>query len=622
MRHSASILLPILFSCLFWNIATGQQRDTLTPTAKDSSLPKKEKRDGIFKKLADFTLNAVTRSTGNDTGQAVLNIKVEDPYIPYMEKKIRTIHIKQLGFESPINDTSNRISYVGTKLLNSTHRNTRDWVIRDNLFIKEGDPVSPFRMADNERFLRSLNFIQDARIIIKEIPGNEDSVDVEVITKDLFSIQFEVGDLSPGRFKGKIGDANAFGMGQRIIVSTLFEKDRKPGSGFEFQYTKSNIANTFINGSATYSKINGNIRDGRQNETGWRISFDRPLYSQYAHIAGALTIGNNQSSNRYNQVDSQFYGYRYGLLDGWAGYNLRTGSTEFDRQFIAFRYMNSPFSETPYQIGNKYDERFNSKEAVLGSYTFFRQNFYKTNYLYGFGTTEDVPYGYNVALTGGWYRQKELGRAYAGVDFNRYIVSKSGHIIQYFLRSGGFISNGSFEDASMLAGASFFSRLLPVRGTLVRQYLRFSATRQFNRVTLDPLRIDNPFGIRYFSSDSISGERRLSMHSETFFFLKYKFFGFKFAPFLFGDAALLTPDDKTLRKSELYYFIGGGIRTRNENFVFGTIEFRGVYYPKTLPYTNQFKIMINTGLNFRYNSTYIKAPGLIQVNNDDNNSIF
>jgi hypothetical protein len=590
--------------------------------AKDSTAKPKEKGNGIFKKLTDFTLNAITRSAGNDTGQAILNVKVEDPYIPYLNKHIRKINIKQLGFENPINDTSHRIAYVGTRLLNSTHLNTRNWVIRNNLFIKEGEEVSPFRLADNERFLRSLGFIQDARIILKEIPGDDDSVDVEVITKDLFTLQFELNDISPDRVRGRIGDANFLGMGQRIQVSALFEKERNPGSGYEFLYTKSNIANTFINGSLIYSRINGNLRDGSQNEDGWRVSFDRPLYSQYAHVAGALTIGNNQSNNNYNQPDSQFYNYHYQIVDGWAGYNLRTGSTEFDRQFIGFRYMNMPFADVPYQVGDKYNERFNSKEAILGSYTFFRQNFYKTNYLYGFGTTEDVPYGYNIALTGGWYRQKDLGRTYVGVDANRYIVSKTGHIIQYFLRTGGFIQNGGLEDASILVGASVFSRLLEVKGLRVRQYLRFSATRQFNRVTVDPLRIDNAFGIRYFSSDSAIGSRRVSLHSETFFFLKYKLFGFKFAPFIFGDASYLTPEQQSLKKSDLYYFIGGGIRTRNENFVFGTIEMRIVYYPKTLPNTGQFKIMFNTGLNFRYNSNYIKAPGIIQLNNDDNNSIF
>lgn len=600
--------------------AIGQQKDSIPPPPHEEVQPKK--RNSIFRKAGELILNAVTRSAGSDTNQVVLNVKVEDPYMPYKDKIIRKIHIKQLGFENPINDTTHRISYFGTRLLNSTHRTTRNWVIRNNLFIKEGTPVSTLKMADNERFLRSLNFIQDARIVIQPIENEEDSVDVEVITKDVFTIQFELSDASADRIRGKIGDANAFGLGQLMQVRWLYETKRDPTSGYEFLYSKSNIANTFINATLAYSRINGSLRDGLQNEAGWRVTFDRPLYSQYAHIAGSLSIGNNQTHNYYNQPDSQFYRYRYSMVDGWIGYNLRTGTTEYDRQFISGRYMNMPFTALPYQVGNKYHERFNSKQLLLGSYTFFRQNFYKTNYLYGFGITEDVPYGYNISLTGGWYKQNGLGRAYAGVDANRYIITRNGNIIQYFLRTGGFFHRGIWEDANVLAGASMFSKLMLVGGMKVRQYLRFSATRQINRVTFDPLRIDNAFGIRYFSSDSVLGNKRISLHSETYLFLKYKVFGFKFAPFVFGDASLLTPESKAMKKSELYYFIGGGVRTRNENFVFGTIELRAVYYPKTLPYTSQFKIMLNTDINFRFNSNYIKAPGLIQLNNDDNNSIY
>lgn len=600
--------------------AVGQEKDSASTPSREDVQPRK--RNSIFRRAGELILNAVTRSAGNDTNQVVLNVKVEDPYMPYKDKIIRKIYIKQLGFENPINDTTHRIAYFGTRLLNSTHRTTRNWVIRNNLFIKEGTAVSTLQMADNERFLRSLNFIQDARIIIKPIENQEDSVDVEVITKDVFTIQFELSDASADRVRGKIGDANALGLAQLMQVRWLYESKRDPTSGYEFLYGKSNIANTFINATLAYSRINGSLRDGLQNDAGWRVTLDRPLYSQYAHIAGSLSVGTNQTHNYYNQPDSQFYHYRYNIVDGWIGYNLRTGTTEYDRQFISVRYMNMPFTQQPYQVGDKYNERFNSKQLLFGSYTFFRQNFYKTNYLYGFGITEDVPYGYNIALTGGWYKQNSLGRAYIGADANRYIITPNGNIIQYFLRTGGFFQRGIWEDANVLVGASMFSKLMLIGGTKLRQYLRFSATRQINRVTFDPLRIDNAFGIRYFSSDSVVGNKRISLHSETYLFLKYKLFGFKFAPFAFGDASLLTPETKAMKKSELYYFIGGGVRTRNENFVFGTIELRAVYYPKPLPYTSQFKLMLNTDINFRFNSNYIKAPGIIQLNNDDYNSIY
>jgi len=54
--------------------------------------------------------------------------------------------------------------------------------------VKEKSLLSSYKLADNERLIRSLDFIQDARILVNYIPDNPDSVDLIVVVKDLFSI--------------------------------------------------------------------------------------------------------------------------------------------------------------------------------------------------------------------------------------------------------------------------------------------------------------------------------------------------------------------------------------------------------------------------------------------------
>jgi hypothetical protein len=149
-----------------------------------------------------------------------------------------------------------------------------------------------------------------------------------------------------------------------------------------------------------------------------------------------------------------------------------------------------------------------------------------------------------------------------------------------------------------------------------------SYTRQFNRLGIDPLTINNVFGLRYFSGDSTFGAQRITLHSETTFFLNYKLLGFKFAPFAFGDLSLLTPEHASFDKSALYHGIGAGIRARNENLVFNTIELRAVYFPRRTEQNQSFKIMLNTGIQFRYNNTYVRAPDVVYLNNDGLNSIY
>jgi hypothetical protein len=386
-----------------------------------------------------------------------------------------------------------------------------------------------------------------------------------------------------------------------------------------------------VDATASYTQINPNLKDATPNEEAWFLQLSRPLYAPYAHLAGGLNFGSYRSLNRYAQVDSLFFKYRYWVNDVWLGWNL--GSNRFlsntsvlDRKFVSLRYFKNHFTDMPYQLVDKFNFRFNDREAILSQFTFFRQDFYKTNYIYGFGTTEDVPAGYNVALTTGYYRQigaLDLKRFYAGVDANYYVVTRRGGFIQSFFRSGGFLNHGNIEDGSVLVGASYYSPLFLFNTLKIRQYVNMSYTRQFNRIGTDPLTINNVFGLRYFSGDSVYGGQRATLHSETSFFINYKLLGFKFAPFAFGDISLLTPADQpSFNKSSLYHGLGAGLRARNENLVFNTIEFRMVYFPRRTEQNQSFKIMLNTGIQFRYNSVYVKAPDVIFLNTDGLNSIY
>lgn len=622
---------------------TGTRVDTThLPTGADSSSrkPNKLKNNNILR----FFMGTVSHSGHYDSANDIvirgrhvdsaalataLNTKSETPFKPFEGKIIRHIIVKGYGFEQTFTDTSKRLQYFGTKLLNNLHRKTRDWVIRNSMFIKEGTPLNAFKLADNERLIRSLNYIQDARILVNSDPDDPDSVDLVVVVKDLFSIGGAIGALgvNPESFRGNVSDANFLGMGQRIQFGAFLEQVRNPNFGYQLLYSKSNISNSFINGTVTYTQINNDLFNGTPDEQASFIKFDRPLYAPYAHIAGDVTVGDFESFNRYSTPDSVFFKYHYTTHDAWIGWNL--GSNRFlnntsvrDRKFIGVRYFQNHFSKVPDQIGNNFNFRFNDREAVLATLTLFRQDFYKTNYIYGFGTTEDVPYGYNVAFTTGWYKQLYLERPYAGVDANGYVATKRGGFIQYFLRSGVFLHQGVAQDGSVLIGSSFYSPLFVFDRVKIRQYVNFSYTRQFNRVGIDPLTIDNVFGLRYFSGDSTFGYQRITFHSETTFFLNFKFLGFKFAPFAFGDLSLLTPEQENFNKSNLYHGIGAGVRTRNENLVFNTIELRAVYFPRRTEQENSFKIVFNTGIQFRYNNTYVTAPDVVYLNTDGLNSIY
>ncbi len=615
LKTTLAYIVATVCCSLFFLFSSAQKEDTTVFKKKNV------KSNSLLK----FAIGAVTRSHSDSANYAtVINTKSETPFMPYRGKIIRHIFVKEYGFDKSFSDTAKVTApNVGSKILNSLHHNTREWVVRNNLFIREKSFLNPYIVADNERYLRTLEFIQDSRIIVSPISDSPDSVDLIVITKDVFSISGAITNLSFNNSEANISDANVLGMGQKAQFTALLITSNRPAFGYQAMYTKNNIANSFINTSVLYSTINNDLYSGAQDEHAKYITLQRPLFSQFTHLAGAVTVGEFESFNNYQRVDSSFYKYHYTTEDAWIGYNLgirKLGlNSARDRKFISLRYLRNEFSHTPYQIGKNYLFKFNDRQAVLGSFTFFKQDFYKTNYIYGFGTTEDVPYGYNIAITGGWYKQSNLSRPYLGVDANWYLISNKKDIIQYFIRSGSFLNNGQIQDASVLAGTSIFSRLYLYKGIKFRQYFNVSYSKQFNRLGIDPLNINNnTFGIRYFTADSVVGTQRITFHSESIMFLKYKVLGFKFSPFTFTDFSLITPEHQPFSQSNLYYSLGGGVRTRNENFVFGTMELLIAYFPRKATQSESFKIQTNINIQFKYNSTYVNAPDVVQLNTDNN----
>ncbi len=611
-RLSISILL---WWCLFgWGQAAAQS----TPVIDTGSLNNLQVSHNKFvNNIFQQAVNSIKKTPG--PGASYLNGKSEDPYLPYQGKIIRHINIETINFDRSFKDTSLRDNTLGSRVGRRLHMTTSNFVIRNNLFIKENTPLNAFKVADNERFIRSLEYIHDARFIVDTVEGATDSVDVTVITKDLFSIAGGMEADGLNRISANVYDANLAGMGQRLELTGLYAKTRENHFGFGGYYRKNNMFHTFIDATIGYSTVNISPLTNSEQTTEY-LTLSRPLISPYSRVAGALTISHNEAYNSYNLPDSQIFKYRYNLFDAWAGYNLgiklltATNNTIRDRRFLSFRVFDRQFVRPPYQIEGRYNPIYNSAQAALAQITFFRQDYYRSQYIYGFGFTEDLPYGYNIAITTGWHRQLDLQRPYGGINATHFIATKKGDFIKLYLRAGGYLHEGSVQDGGFLVGATIHGRLFNIDETKVRSYINASYTHLYNRTTTEPLRINNDFGPRGFLSDSAFGSQRLTIQLETVFYLPYKLWGFQFAPFPYLDFTGVTPQDAPFSKSNLYTSLGGGIRARNENLVFETIEARAYFFPVAPNNMKGFKVVVNANLRYRYANNYITAPELLKLN--------
>jgi hypothetical protein len=567
-------------------------------------------------KVVKQFLGMITHDPVDDS--PAFNVKSEDAYLPYDGKIVRKIVIRRIGFSSTVLDTTRSFQTFISKAADALHADTKEFVIRQNLFIKEGQPLNPYRVADNERTLRTLGFILDSRILVRPISRTSDSVDLIVLTRDVFSLGGSFEPLFPTRYKVIVQDINAGGMGQRIQVAGLYDIDRKPHIGYEWAYQKTNLMGSFIDGSVGYTVINTGSSLGNENETAFYFRLNRPLYQPFARWAGGLELSNNISANVYRKPDSLFAAYRYTIQDVWAGYSFGHKRLPTDlkenrnRTFIALRGFQQ-FFVTPPNVELSEPDRYayRSRVAFLGQLTFFRQDFYKTQYVVGFGRTEDIPYGYRASLTAGWEKELGLMRPYIGTEIYYNKITPGGTILTYTAKLATYTTANRSEDGLFSLNFRRFSRVYQFGQTKIRHQIETGYAWLFNQTIKRGIDIRDINGIVGFSPDSLTGTQRLTLSEEAVIFTRWKVLGFRIAPLGRIDLAMINQKSPLIRKENFYAGISAGVRARNENLIFNTIEARVFFYPKTVERVQHIGFSLTTNFYIKYPTNLVNKPSTV-----------
>ena len=199
------------------------------------SLKIKSSKNLLTRKLYDFII--VSNETVN---KKQITSTSDITYRDYSGKKIRKIDIQRLNvFGANISDPVYKNPKEIGNLLNKTHINTNENIIRKNLLFSEGDTISPLILSDNERILRQLSFIEDARIIVSPISDNE--VDIIVITKDVYSLGADYRYRGLKKGTASLFEKNIFGSGQEVGFEIPYDVRAKDSPGFGVHYTMNNI---------------------------------------------------------------------------------------------------------------------------------------------------------------------------------------------------------------------------------------------------------------------------------------------------------------------------------------------------------------------------------------------
>lgn len=613
MRLSTRHFFTLLIGLIGFVGNANSQRDTTTPAADTFFLLKYK---GLLGKIAK---NIIIDT--NDTEKEVE--RNDRRFQRYRGRYIRNIIIRRVEFGTPLTDTSRKFTNTLIKLANNFHRQTRPYVVSNNLFFSKKDPLLPYLLADNERHLRNLPYINDARIEVRAVPGHRDSVDVTVLTKDVLSIggSFSIGSLN--RYEVSVKEDNFFGWGDRLQVKGLYDQERNTKMGLGIEYIRRNIAGTFIDGTIGYQNYSPTLNASRREEQSVYASLVKPLVNQYTNWTYALEGGYHSTQNMYipDSLYKSDFKYSYYNADAWVSYN--TGVSKKDpklsderlRTILGLRYLQQKFLTVPDRYAGSFYFRYADITAILGSISIVRQDFYKTRYVYGFGRNEDVPEGMDVSITTGWTKKQGRQRGYAGLDVQFNYFGRHDSYFNYTFRLGSFVRNKTYEDVDLLLNLDYFSNLRRLGRWRQRTFVSAGFTSQFGKTLNEPLFLQSNYGLPEYRNDSLfGGELRATLKAESVFFTHWSLLSFRFAPFIFANGTWIDGNSPPTIRRNLYTSIGGGLRSRNESLIFGTLEFKTFFFPGRNFLNEYFRFEFSTNVRFKYNEQIIKRPEFVVVN--------
>lgn len=567
-------------------------------------------------KLPNSYLTLKERTSKNKWGKKIFSTIITEPtppdqikenrsiireYNSYSGKVIRNINITVLdpfgtNIRDPHPEEANDISW------NYVHTLTRKSVIKNNLQFEEGEKVQTAIIAESEALLRRLSYINDARILINPVNPIEelnDSVDIDVIVRDKWTIGIDIGRLTTSDINLEIYDKNLFGMGNKAGIMTNYSNryDRKWGLGGYYEYE--NVAQTFIDLEASYED---EIKRHELSLSAKRVL--RPKLNYFGELSYYKRMDRSKLTQSWDSISPDFY-EDFSISLGRA-FTLPSEKS-IRRLVLGFRYKikNRKYEYTPY---NEYMQdkllpyKHVSNKLWLMQLSLYQNSYLRDYLIHNFGTTEDIAQGYNISMQFGYSKFDD-----AEIKDGLYSSFKASYGSSKLLKGNiyvesaisSFFSNKKPYGSLFNVKVNYFTPLLRLSNIRIRQFVNIDYTK-----LLTPERF---FGDKIYMGKTtslvmknyerrIQGVEQLLLKTETDIFSPYELFNFRFLFYSFLDIGWNTPSGNLFSNDNFNWGAGIGIRIRNDLLVFKTLDIKIGYYPTMDQngYRNFYKASLST----------------------------
>ncbi|HYU35237.1 MAG TPA: hypothetical protein VEW48_24050 [Thermoanaerobaculia bacterium] len=264
----------------------------------------------------------------------------EPDYSAFEGDVIREIRIVNKSLFDPNKPGEDKLVF---RIANRLHRTTRPDVITQQILLRPGEKFSVEALKESERILRTNPYLYEAEI--RPIPAGDGQVDVEVETRDVWTLR---GGVSFSRFGGEnlfgynLEDSNFLGTGKEVTLLRVAGLDR---TSDVVRYRDPNLAGSRTRLELSYAD---NTDGGRK-----RLELESPFYSlETRHAAGFRVMADKRVEPLYDEGfkfqeytrDQKFaevyLGFSGGLSERGA-HRWRIGYTYDDQEFGPFGGLDS-----------------------------------------------------------------------------------------------------------------------------------------------------------------------------------------------------------------------------------------------------------------------------------------
>jgi hypothetical protein len=450
----------------------------------------------------------------------------------------------------------NLLAWGGKKL----HINTREWVIRENLFFEVGDRLNPETVIFNLNYLRKLIYLNQCKISVVSSKMAPDSVDVFLDIKDNFSIKLGGAYSSQSKMNLNIEDQNFLGLGRRLRTEWHLDTEARPALGFKLNYTIPNIRRSHVDTELAWAEL--------PLYSAKSMIVNRPFLYPIIRIAGGADIAKSKFIAPY---DSLWINQL--KLGAWYGHAFAGKPDPANPYAYAALSLDQVWYARRPEVGPMIGRYWHESLMVTTAIAFTRSEYSYLPYVYTVLVDDAIPVGYLTEFLLGAEHSEFRNRGFIGLRGSRGLtVGDKGFL---HIRSGieSYFSNSGAEQGVLFVEPLYISPLQSAGSLRGRAILRGRVILGHERFPQESVKLSTD---PYFKGNrDLSGTSLFAMGIEEDVVLPWNLAGFRFSVFGFVNTALVKDASSSPSSESQLITQGLGLRVRNPYLLWNSIELHG-----------------------------------------------